>query len=133
MACLILLQSDCPAGILLAVARAAGETAPLMFTALFSQFWESLKIVAQPYWYPTELNGRAFGDVIISWGMSALILLSILATVGVEAFSSYIHLRSTTYVVLEPLEAPYVPSRMTISFVAGVLVAVSSPRQWLRR
>jgi phosphate transport system permease protein len=27
-------------GILLAVARAAGETAPLMFTALFSQFWQ---------------------------------------------------------------------------------------------
>lgn len=26
-------------GVLLAVARAAGETAPLMFTALFSQFW----------------------------------------------------------------------------------------------
>jgi phosphate transport system permease protein len=25
---------------LLAVARAAGETAPLMFTALFSQFWQ---------------------------------------------------------------------------------------------
>ena len=27
-------------GVLLAVARAAGETAPLMFTALFSQFWQ---------------------------------------------------------------------------------------------
>ena len=26
-------------GIMLAVARAAGETAPLIFTALFSQFW----------------------------------------------------------------------------------------------
>jgi len=31
-------------GIMLAVARAAGETAPLIFTALFSQFWiNSLK------------------------------------------------------------------------------------------
>ncbi len=27
-------------GVLLAVARAAGETAPLMFTALFTQFWQ---------------------------------------------------------------------------------------------
>jgi phosphate transport system permease protein len=27
-------------GVLLAVARAAGETAPLRFTALFSQFWQ---------------------------------------------------------------------------------------------
>ncbi len=26
-------------GLMLAVARAAGETAPLLFTALFSQFW----------------------------------------------------------------------------------------------
>lgn len=34
-------------GILLAIARAAGETAPLMFTALFSQFWQ------QGLWQPT--------------------------------------------------------------------------------
>ncbi|MEG3438826.1 phosphate ABC transporter permease PstA [Pannus brasiliensis CCIBt3594] len=34
-------------GVLLAVARAAGETAPLMFTALFSQFWQ------QGLWQPT--------------------------------------------------------------------------------
>ncbi len=34
-------------GILLAVARAAGETAPLMFTALFSQFWQ------EGLWSPT--------------------------------------------------------------------------------
>jgi phosphate transport system permease protein len=34
-------------GVLLAVARAAGETAPLMFTALFSQFWQ------ENLWSPT--------------------------------------------------------------------------------
>lgn len=34
-------------GIMLAVARAAGETAPLVFTALFSQFW------AKSLWEPT--------------------------------------------------------------------------------
>lgn len=34
-------------GILLAVARAAGETAPLMFTALFTQFWQ------EGVWGPT--------------------------------------------------------------------------------
>jgi len=27
----------------------------------------------------------------------------------------YVHIRSTTYAVLESLESPYVPSRMTIS------------------
>jgi phosphate transport system permease protein len=36
-------------GVMLAVARAAGETAPLIFTALFSQFWiESIKSLSQP-------------------------------------------------------------------------------------
>ncbi len=34
-------------GIMLAVARAAGETAPVLFTALFSQYW------AQSVWEPT--------------------------------------------------------------------------------
>jgi phosphate transport system permease protein len=33
-------------GLMLAVARAAGETAPVLFTALFSQYW--LKSVMQP-------------------------------------------------------------------------------------
>lgn len=43
-ACRIVLPDAMPAimtGIMLAVARAAGETAPLIFTALFSQFWMS--------------------------------------------------------------------------------------------
>jgi phosphate transport system permease protein len=36
-------------GVMLAVARAAGETAPLLFTALFSQFWIS---GSHPYFLP---------------------------------------------------------------------------------
>jgi phosphate transport system permease protein len=36
-------------GVMLAVARAAGETAPLLFTALFSQFWISAR---HPYFLP---------------------------------------------------------------------------------
>lgn len=35
-------------GVLLAVARAAGETAPLMFTALFSQFWQESLMAPTP-------------------------------------------------------------------------------------
>jgi len=55
----------------------------------FAKFWSNLKIVAQPYWYPTELNGRAFGDVIASWGMLILVIIATFSTVAVEAFSSY--------------------------------------------
>jgi phosphate transport system permease protein len=39
-------------GVMLAVARAAGETAPLLFTALFSQFWIS---ATHPYFLPKTM------------------------------------------------------------------------------
>lgn len=41
-ACMVLLPTAAPGivtGVMLAVARAAGETAPLLFTALFSRYW----------------------------------------------------------------------------------------------
>src|SRR5215469_7402961 len=40
-------------GVMLAVARAAGETAPLLFTALFSEFWISR---THPYFIPKTLG-----------------------------------------------------------------------------
>lgn len=40
-------------GVMLAVARAAGETAPLLFTALFSNFWISR---TAPYFLPKTMN-----------------------------------------------------------------------------
>jgi phosphate transport system permease protein len=39
-------------GVMLAVARAAGETAPLLFTALFSQYWIS---ASRPYLMPKTI------------------------------------------------------------------------------
>gem|GEM_PF-3885804 len=33
------------------------------------QFLDSLKAILQPYWYPTESNGRVFSEVIKSWVM----------------------------------------------------------------
>jgi phosphate transport system permease protein len=40
-------------GVMLALARAAGETAPLLFTALFSQFWISR---SYPYFLPKAIS-----------------------------------------------------------------------------
>jgi putative ATP-binding cassette transporter len=65
------------------------DNSSLNISLPFVKFWENLTIVAQPYWYPTELNGRAFGDVIASWGGLFLLILTTFSTVGVEAFSSY--------------------------------------------
>ncbi len=56
----------------------------------FNQFWEKVRAIAGPYWYPTEAEGRAFSDVIRSWGMLILLILLIIAFVGVTAFNSFV-------------------------------------------
>jgi putative ATP-binding cassette transporter len=101
--------------------------------SLFGQFWKNLKIVAQPYWYPTELNGRAFGDVIISWGMSALIILTVLATVGVEAFSSYWN-RYVLDIIIEDRDlSKYLNTLWLSSLLIVVVTGLFAFSQFIRR
>ena len=64
------------------------QTSTHPFSA-FTQFWQDARIVAQPYWYPTELQGRAFSEVIKSWGILLLMLLLMIAVVAVKAFDSF--------------------------------------------
>ena len=100
---------------------------------LFGQFWKNLKIVAQPYWYPTELNGRAFGDVIISWGMTALIISTVLATVGVEAFSSYWN-RYVLDIIIEDRDlSKYLNTLWLSSLLIVVVTGLFAFSQFLRR
>ncbi|MHC5597802.1 MAG: ABC transporter ATP-binding protein/permease [Nostoc sp.] len=56
----------------------------------FTQFWEDVKAIAAPYWYPTEVGGRAFSDVIRTWGMLFILILLIIALVAVTAFNSFV-------------------------------------------
>ncbi|NEU79905.1 ATP-binding cassette domain-containing protein [Nostoc sp. UIC 10630] len=56
----------------------------------FTQFWEDIKAIADPYWYPTEAWGRAFSDVIRAWGMLIILILLIIMLVGVTAFNSFV-------------------------------------------
>ncbi|MBN3898204.1 MAG: ABC transporter ATP-binding protein/permease [Nostoc sp. NOS(2021)] len=56
----------------------------------FTQFWEDIKAIAGPYWYPTEAWGRAFSDVIRAWGMLFILILLIIALVAVTAFNSFV-------------------------------------------
>ncbi|MFN6565582.1 MAG: ABC transporter ATP-binding protein/permease [Nostoc sp. ChiSLP01] len=58
------------------------------FSALI-RFWGDVKVVAQPYWYPTKAEGRAFADVIRSWGMLILLVFLIVSVIGVNAANSY--------------------------------------------
>nr|ASR75190.1 AptF [Nostoc sp. KVJ2] len=59
-------------------------------TSAFAQFWENVKAIAGPYWYPTEAWGRAFSDVIRAWGMLILLIILIIALVAVTAFNSFV-------------------------------------------
>ncbi|MEH2104789.1 ABC transporter ATP-binding protein/permease [Nostoc sp.] len=59
-------------------------------TSAFTQFWENVKAIAGPYWYPTEARGRAFSDVIRAWGMLILLIILIIALVAVTAFNSFV-------------------------------------------
>ncbi|BAZ70574.1 ABC transporter-related protein (plasmid) [Fischerella sp. NIES-4106] len=56
----------------------------------FTQFWEDVKAIAGPYWYPTKPGERAFSDVIRAWGMLILLILLIILLVGVNAFNSFV-------------------------------------------
>ncbi|MEH2331124.1 ABC transporter ATP-binding protein/permease [Nostoc sp.] len=58
------------------------------FSALI-QFWQDVKVVAGPYWYPTKVEERAFSDVIRSWGMLIFLVLLIVVIVGANAANSY--------------------------------------------
>ncbi|MEH2198292.1 ABC transporter ATP-binding protein/permease [Nostoc sp.] len=60
------------------------------FLSTFTQFWENIKAIAAPYWYPTEAQGRAFSSVIRAWGMLITLILLIIALVGVTAFNSFV-------------------------------------------
>ncbi|MDB9373570.1 ABC transporter ATP-binding protein/permease [Nodularia sphaerocarpa] len=55
-----------------------------------NNFWEDVKAIAAPYWYPTESGNRAFSEVIRAWGMLILLVLLIIALVGVTASNTFI-------------------------------------------
>jgi phosphate transport system permease protein len=70
-------------GVMLAVARAAGETAPLIFTALFSDYWLSARVME-----PTaslavliyEFSSSPFENQIeIAWAASLVLVLIVLS------------------------------------------------------
>jgi phosphate transport system permease protein len=69
-------------GVLLAVARISGETAPLLFTALNNQFW-SVNLNAPMSNLPTVIFQFAMSPYQdwhrLAWGGAALITLTVLA------------------------------------------------------
>jgi phosphate transport system permease protein len=78
-------------GVMLAVARAAGETAPLLFTALFSNFWPSgpMERTASLAVLIYNFSGMPFENQIdMAWAAAlVLVLLVLTANLIGQAFS----------------------------------------------
>jgi len=55
------------------------------------QFFDNLKLIAAPYWYPTDPKGRTFSEVISSWGMLFLLVLVIVGLVASNAVNSFVN------------------------------------------
>jgi vitamin B12/bleomycin/antimicrobial peptide transport system ATP-binding/permease protein len=80
----------------------AVKAQPLTNTSsTFTQFWEDVKAISVPYWYPTKAGERAFSDVIRAWGMLILLILSIIALVCVTAFNSFVNRNLVDVIVQE--------------------------------
>lgn len=98
-----------------------------------SQFWKSLKIVAQPYWYPTESKGRAFSDVILSWGLLFLLIFAILLSVSAEAFMSYWN-RYVLDIIIEERDLGKYLGTLWLSSLAIILITILfAVSQFLRK
>ncbi|MDZ8258887.1 ABC transporter ATP-binding protein/permease [Nostoc sp. ChiQUE01b] len=92
------------------------------FSAL-TQFWEDVKVVAGPYWYPTKAQGRAFADVIRSWGTLILLLLLIISVIGVNTANSYWN-RYVIDIVVEERDLEKYNSTLWLSSLIVVVTVV---------
>jgi phosphate transport system permease protein len=80
-------------GVMLAVARIAGETAPLLFTALNNQFW-STNLNAPMANLPVVIFQFAMSPYadwqVLAWGGALLITLTVLClNIGARALASW--------------------------------------------
>ncbi|MCF2150432.1 ATP-binding cassette domain-containing protein [Desmonostoc muscorum LEGE 12446] len=88
-----------------------------------NKFWENVKAIAAPYWYPTDSDGRAFSDVIRAWAMLFLLIILIIALVGITAFNSFIS-RYLVDVIIEEKDSSKFVDTLIVYGVALVLVTL---------
>ncbi|MEH2001251.1 MAG: ATP-binding cassette domain-containing protein [Nostoc sp.] len=95
------------------------------FSALI-QFWQDVKVVAQPYWYPTKAEGRVFSEVIRSWGMLILLVLLIVVIVCANAANSYWN-RYVIDIVIEQRDLDKYNSTLWLSslIIVGMVLLVT--------
>ncbi|MDZ8224126.1 MULTISPECIES: ABC transporter ATP-binding protein/permease [unclassified Nostoc] len=95
------------------------------FSALI-QFWQDVKVVAGPYWYPTKAEGRVFSDVIRSWVMLIILVLLIVVIVAANAANSYWN-RYVIDIVIEQRDLDKYNSTLWLSsfIIVGMVLLVT--------
>ncbi|MCW5315488.1 ATP-binding cassette domain-containing protein [Nostoc sp. KVJ3] len=88
----------------------------------FIQFWEDVKAIAGPYWYPTEPGKRAFSDVIRAWGMLIILILLIILLVSINAFNTFIYRYLIDFIIQEKDYSKFIN---TISIYAVGLLCIT--------
>lgn len=99
----------------------------------FTQLWSDVRVVAQPYWYPTSAEGRAFSDVIYSWGMLALLIFSIVGLVGINAVSSYWNRYVTDLVIEEKDLSKYLGTLWISTLLIVVITLLVALSRYVRK
>ncbi|MEY3868818.1 MAG: ABC-transporter ATP-binding protein [Cyanobacteriota bacterium] len=99
----------------------------------FTRFWDDLKIVAQPYWYPTQVDGRAFSDVILSWGMLVILILSIIFLVAVDALGSFWNRYVLDIIIEEKDLSKYLNTLWVSSFFIALITGFVAFSKFIRK
>jgi vitamin B12/bleomycin/antimicrobial peptide transport system ATP-binding/permease protein len=92
-------------------------------SSAFSQFWQDVNRIAQPYWYPTEPGNRAFSEVIRSWLTLIALISLIIALVGVNAFNSFTN-RRLIDVIVQQKDASQFTNTIVVYAIGLVLVTL---------
>ncbi|MFB2836376.1 ABC transporter ATP-binding protein/permease [Floridanema evergladense] len=67
------------------------QNSPNNSTLSSTGFWQNVRAILAPYWYPTQPGGRAFSAVMRSWAMLVLLIVLIALLVGINAFNSFVY------------------------------------------
>ena len=102
-------------------------------TGSLSKLWEDFKIVAQPYWYPTELGERAFPEVIRSWGMLFLLIALTFAMVAVDGLGSFWNRYVIDIIIEERDLSKYYDTILISCFLIVVIVLLFGFSKFVRK
>jgi vitamin B12/bleomycin/antimicrobial peptide transport system ATP-binding/permease protein len=102
-------------------------------SSAFTQFWEDVSAIAEPYWYPKKPGERAFSEVIRAWGMLLLLILLIIALVGATVVSSFVYRQLIDVIVQEKDYSKFINTLLTYAVVLLVVTLLTGFSKDIRK